>query len=756
MKLITKSVRCGLVALSFATLLLGVRTVSAQTYPATILADNPIAFYRFNEAPGSTTAADSSSTGQYPGTYYYSSDELFPELAQPGIDTNSILLSSSDPSFVYSGYYPEFNEQGPFSFEIWASPTSIDPVNYRCPIGNFSGWGAAEISGWYVYQTPGTPCTFAFITASGVWITYSGVTPGNWYLLDGTYDGTNCNFYVNGNLVGSENAAGYLANSTAGNYNALGLGERGDDSQFFGGYLDDFAYYTNALTAAQILNHYMVGTNSFSSAAVAPTILQDVTSSTNYAGTSVEFSVLANGTAPLVYQWYEGTSPIGGATNDSLSFTCAPANNGDTYYVVITNTAGSITSSTATLTVSTALQIVAPLTSITRTVGSAAAFEVVAQGALPISYQWYNGATPIAGATNQLLWLSNVQSSNNNASYYVAISNPYTTTNSEPATLTVEGRPVDVLSPPYAELVTADGPVAYWHLDEVSGTNAVDAVGSFDGDYEANGGTFTFGVPIGIPNDNDTGVEMTNGAVIDVPYAIEINPPGAFTVAGWFQPASVAGGGNDYRTAISSMSNPYGIGPSGWLVYQTAANNWSWWPYNGFYNGIQLTDYDQIIANKWYFLAMTYDGTNFTFYVNGVAEASETDSAFVQNGDVPAGGASDYNYNYNTTFGLPTGSGSLIIGQRVDDAFNPFSGAVADVAVYNKALTSQQIRNQFLNEVSLTIAQSGGKVIINWPAGTGMLEESTNVAGPYTGISEAVPPYTNSVTGSNMYYRLLR
>ena len=40
----------------------------------------------------------------------------------------------------------------------------------------------------------------------------------------------------------------------------------------------------------------------------------------------------------------------------------------------------------------------------------------------------------------------------------------------------------------------------------------------------------------------------------------------------------------------------------------------------------------------------------FTFYVNGVAKASGTDSGFVQNGDMPNGGAS---YNYNT---IPPGS----------------------------------------------------------------------------------------------------
>jgi len=745
-----------------ATIVCAAFAAGAQvSYNATVLSNNPIAFYEFNDPFGSSAAADSSATGQYPGSYEYSTDGLYPELGQPGIDTNSILLSASDPDpgFVYA-YYPQFNGTNAFSIEIWCDPSSDDSVNYHCPIGNFSGWLPPNYgtgAGWYVYQTPGSASssTFEFVTGDqNVYIPSSGgVIPGHWYYLVITYDGTNFSFYVNGQLVRTQSDPGYLSQTAAGTSNALGIGERGDDSQFFSGYLDDFAYYTNTLTPAQILNDYEVGSNALSALSVPPSIAQNVVSTTAYAGTTAEFSVNAAGTAPLKYQWYEGSSPISGATNDTLSFICTPAENGDTYYVIVSNAIGSVTSSTGTLTVSTAIQIDAPLTSITRNVGSAAAFEIVAEGALPITYQWYNGSSPIAGATNSVLWLSDVQLTNSGANYSVDISNPYTSIDSQPATLTVQPRPVDVPVSPYGALVEADGAVAYWELDETNGsTNAIDAVGSFDGSYTAGSGAFTFGEPTGVPGDTNTAVGITNGATVVVPYAIEINPPGPFTVEGWFQPAAVA---TAYSTPISSISNPYGAGPTGWLVYQTAGNNWSWWPYNGFYNGIQIYDYDQIVANQWYYLAMVYDGTNFTFYVNDVDEGSLTDSGFAQNGNVPSGGAADYNYNYNTTTGLPTGSSPLTIGWRSDGNFNPFAGAVADVAVYDQALTPQQIQNHYLNEVFLNIKQSGNNAILSWPSAAGTLQESTKLNGPWVNMSGVNPPYTNSDSGT-MFFRLLR
>ncbi|WP_083809024.1 LamG-like jellyroll fold domain-containing protein [Pedosphaera parvula] len=731
----------------------GVRVASAADYPTTILGDHPMAYYRLEET-SSTAAVDSSASGAFPGVYNVSGSN--PLLGQPGIDTNSIALSVAQPSSVTAGYYDEMNQQAPFSFEIWANPISTDLANYRCPIGNFSGWNTSTQSGWYVYQIAGSPTAFACITASGVWIQSAAVTLFNWYHIVGVYDGTNMSFYLNGTLVGTQSAAGYTANSVnnAG-VNPIALGFRGDGSGYgaFDGNLDEFAYYTNALTAAQVLAHYQVGTNSFRVAA-APALLKDTASATNYAGSSAQFSVIASGATPLAYQWYKGGvggARINGATNSTLSFTAAPVDDGTTYQVIVTNYVGSVTSSVATLTVLTNLQIDAPLTSILRNVGSAAAFEIVAEGAGPITYQWHNGdGSSIPGATNPVLWLPKVQLTNDGASYYVSVMNPYTSVDSDPATLNVQARPVDVPVNGYAKVVLADGPVAFWQLNESTGSGtAVDTVGSFDGSYVASTGGFNFGVPTGVPHDTNVAVGITGGATVNIPYAIEINPPGAFSVEGWFQPASLAANGNDYRTPLSSMSNPYGAGPTGWLVYQTGGNNWAWWPYNGFWTGAQLTDTDPIVAGQWYYLVMTYDGATFTFYVNGVAKASGTDSGFVQNGNVPAGGAASYNHNYNTNPGLPSGSSPTVLGWRSDAGFNPFVGNMDDVAVYNKVLTPSQIQSHFLNTTHLSITISGTKVVVSWPVGT--LQSSSNVGGPYSNVIGATSPYTNSISGTKFF-----
>jgi len=752
-----------------------VRTASASDYPTTILADNPLAYYRLEQTSG-TIAADSSATHAFPGDYIVNGS--FPFLGWPGIDTNGIAESASQaPDYVSVGYYDALNQPGPFSFEIWARPISVPTGgNYRCPIGNSPAFNTATFSGWYVYQTPDVPSEFALVTPTGdIFIQTTNYTIFNWYHLAGTYDGTNMSFYVNGTLIGTQKASSYVANSVNNaNQCTFAIGQRGNSYGNFDGELDEAAFYTNALTLAQIQAHYQAGTNMFRNNTEAPLIFTAPASASFNNGQTAKFSVLTDGAAPLSYQWLNGTTPVTGATNATYSFICADSDDGSTYSVIITNFSGSVTSSPATLTVLASLQIDAPLTSIIRNVGSSAAFEIVAEGAPPITYQWHNGdGSIIPAATNNVLWLTNVQASADGSTYYVSVINPQTSIDSDPATLNVQARPVTVPITGYAKIVAADGAIALWQLDESSDSlTAVDSLGSFDGAYLTNlAGIFTFDEPTGIPHETNAALGITSGlytgviplgettgATVSIPYSIEINPLGPFTVEGWFNASSATTGGNDYRVPFSSISNPYGEGPTGWLVYQTSANNWAWWPYSGFYAGGQLTDNDQVVPNQWYYMTLVYDGTTFTFYVDGVAKASGAVAGFTQNGNVPAtpNGPTFYNYNYNVTSGLPSyngiGSGSFVIGQRFDNAFNPFMGIVDDVAVYNKALTPAQIQNHFLNTTHLSITTTGNSIVVSWPVGA--LQSALSVTGPYTNVGGATSPYTNSISGSQKFFRV--
>jgi hypothetical protein len=88
---------------------------------------------------------------------------------------------------------------------------------------------------------------------------------------------------------------------------------------------------------------------------VAPTITTQPASQTAMAGQTATFTVAAGGTAPLNYQWQKNGVNIAGATAASYTTpVTATSDSGSTFRVVVSNTAGTVTSAAATLTVNAA------------------------------------------------------------------------------------------------------------------------------------------------------------------------------------------------------------------------------------------------------------------------------------------------------------------------------------------------------------------------------------------------------------------
>jgi glucose/arabinose dehydrogenase len=82
-----------------------------------------------------------------------------------------------------------------------------------------------------------------------------------------------------------------------------------------------------------------------------PSITAQPTNKTAAVGQQVTFSVTATGSQPLAYQWQRGTTNIAGATSPSFTLTAAAGDNGATFRVIVSNAFGTVTSTSATLTV---------------------------------------------------------------------------------------------------------------------------------------------------------------------------------------------------------------------------------------------------------------------------------------------------------------------------------------------------------------------------------------------------------------------
>jgi hypothetical protein len=153
-------------------------------------------------------------------------------------------------------------------------------------------------------------------------------------------------------------------------------------------------------------------------------------------GQTATFSVQANGSAPLSYQWYYGPDPIPNETRPTLSFPVEFADVAGNYSVEVTNPFGSIRSSPATLVVLAEPVILTQPQSQVVVAGEPVVFNVSAIGEPPLSYQWIHNNQDIPGANDTNYVIASATGSDA-GSYAVRISNGSGSVTSSTATLTL-------------------------------------------------------------------------------------------------------------------------------------------------------------------------------------------------------------------------------------------------------------------------------------------------------------------------------
>jgi len=137
--------------------------------------------------------------------------------------------------------------------------------------------------------------------------------------------------------------------------------------------------------------------------AVGPTITTQPASVAVKLGATATFTVVASGTAPLSYQWYNShVGPISGATTAKYTLPATTGlNNGEYFYVLVSNSVNAVSSNQAYLTIADPPVFEEQPRSQTVTVPGVAEFDAYAYAnGGPLTCQWYKNGKAISGATN--------------------------------------------------------------------------------------------------------------------------------------------------------------------------------------------------------------------------------------------------------------------------------------------------------------------------------------------------------------------
>ncbi|MGH8022755.1 MAG: LamG domain-containing protein, partial [Limisphaerales bacterium] len=430
------------------------------------------------------------------------------------------------------------------------------------------------------------------------------------------------------------------------------------------------------------------------------------------------------GSDPLSYEWFDvnANGYIPGQTNATLMISNIQA--ADSYYLTVNNPYGTTNSQTVTVSVASGLTV-NPLTPATQTLyaGATATYVVSANGSVPIYYNWMTNGAPILGATNSSVSFV-VPAGGTSVSCLVSNDyNGYTAITAGPVTLTGITPPTNA----YPRAVLADNPLAFWRLNESDnglsdgnlGVVGDDYVGGHDGAYTnvilgVSGYNPTldpataaeFGV-YATANSALTENDNTPNGVANIDFS---EPPGSnaeFSVEAWVNgPAgestnagivSVGTWGNEQFTldAGGAPANYYR------LSLRDAGNN--------IHNAVSGIAPD----GNWHHLVGVCDEatSNVLIYVDGVL-------AGTSGNDIPPGS------------GLRSRLTPLMIGQRPGPAAQPseqFQGTIADVALYDYALSASQVAAHYqlgtvgtlvnTNPTNLLFSVSGGtNLVLSWPS----------------------------------------
>jgi len=333
-----------------------------NSYEGQIIASAPEAWWRLDEAPGSTYLFDA--MGRHDG-YYSNQNSTVPPvtLGVPGAlggDANTAISFDRTGGFGLVPYSAALNNIPTYTYEAWVK--TADLSTYQVPFSSSDANGGL----WWAMVTGTTPVTWepggsggyfdiwttggnvftALQTASGVWTHLVMMYDAN-RIISGTH--YPWLFYVNGTTDGfvwtlganTINASGPFVIGGFSNATAI-------VNAMFNGQVDEIAVYKRALTPAEITSHYTVGVGS----TVPPSFTVQPVSQNKFAGESVTFSATVSGSTPMTLQWRKNGVPIAGQTTSTITVTnLYYTDSGASYTLAATNSAGFAISSGATVTV---------------------------------------------------------------------------------------------------------------------------------------------------------------------------------------------------------------------------------------------------------------------------------------------------------------------------------------------------------------------------------------------------------------------
>jgi len=215
----------------------------------------------------------------------------------------------------------------------------------------------------------------------------------------------------------------------------------------------------------------------------------------------------------------------------------------------------------------------------------------------------------------------------------------------------------------------------------------------------------------------------------------------ALTLSAWIKPDSLS---SNWMNVISGgTQNSYLLG----LATNSAQGNLNFRPPSVFVSSAPGT----MTTNTWTHLAMVYDGTNLTLFINGSKVASQPANGPLYQDSEEILNIGAYQYYY--------------AGTVYNDAFSGFVGAIDDVRIYNRNFSDSEVQQLYQVESppsvnivkAVTVSFSNLTVSTNYQLQVSTdLNSWTNFGTPFTATNSTMiySNYWNVSDWNQLFFRL--
>lgn len=239
--------------LAVATLCAAASSVRAQ-YDAIVQGDNPLYYYRFEEA---STASPALNEGLFAGLNdgIYTGGITFGQPSSRAALGNAIRLDGAAGTFVDLGL---FHPGDSATIEAWVNLSSTAPAGtFHAAVARWDGSYELDVANNELANFVVRNNSNAF----GAGASNSVVTRDTWHHLVGVFDAGNVTLFLDGVQGTTQAVGGVLQNAGPIPDRILIGGTRsGSDASFnFNGLIDEVAVYNYALSPAQISAHFSAG-----------------------------------------------------------------------------------------------------------------------------------------------------------------------------------------------------------------------------------------------------------------------------------------------------------------------------------------------------------------------------------------------------------------------------------------------------------------------------------------------------------------